>query len=163
VRAEADEAARGLHEAIHGREREAQEKVDKMLADAGRDAKKLRDDAAAEAADARAKAVTASREIVAEAHAAARAVMKEGEELSAQLGELGGTLRTNATRLLRAVQAAHERLQGTLDGAAARGAEPVPRRRATPTNGASHGDGDGELGPTDTQTLDVPEFLPPSG
>ena len=164
MRGEADEAARGLHEAIHGREREAQEKVDQMLAAAGADAKRLRDEAAAAASDVRAKAVTASRDIVAEAHAAAGAVLREGEELSEQLGELSGALRTNATRLLRAVQAAHERLVGTLEAATPRGgAARAAARAVTPTNGASGDDGDGAAPPEETQTLDVPEFLPPSG
>ena len=167
VRAEADQAARGLHEAIHTRETEAREQVDQMLGEAGRDAKQMRDEARAEAQDVRAKATTAARDIVADAHAAAGLVLREGEELSEQLGELGGALRTNATRLLRAVQAAHERLAGTLDAAVPRGGAPRARTaagaRQTANGSAAERRGRRSRRSPETQTLDVPEFLPPSG
>ena len=73
--------------------------------------------------------------------------LREGEEISANLRELGDALRTNAERLLRDVRAAHTELTSRLDGA-----DPSHWNGVSPSRPAVAAAPDPEL--------DVPEFIP---
>ena len=84
-----------------------------------------------------------------EARAAAREVLREGEEISANLRELGDALRSNAERLLRDVRAAHTELTSRLDGA-----DP------SHWNGVSASPPAVTAAPDPAPELDVPEFIP---
>jgi hypothetical protein len=79
-------------------------------------------------------------------------VLHEGEEISANLRELGDALRANADRLLRDIRLAHAELTSRLD-------------RADPSGRAGSAVGSASRAPASPSTdrppeLDVPEFIP---
>ena len=80
-------------------------------------------------------------------------MLDRGSQLSANLGALGNSLRANAERLLRDVQAAHRQLSEDLE-------------RAAPSSESDVRAGNGRRGaelPEPDADIDVPEFVPGSG
>ncbi len=150
VQAADDEAADVLAQAATAAaaaDHDAQARATATTDGAHQEAARIVAEAAAKGEELRRHAHQEAREIVGQAHAAARQALHEGEELSGDLQELSGSLRTNAERLLRDIRATHARLVANLDQAApagsGRSARPDPR---------------GDV-PADF-SADVPEFLP---
>jgi vacuolar-type H+-ATPase subunit H len=109
-----------------------------------------------------AKAQAQSRELLGQARIATADVHSEGLELVQNLRELGDSLRSNAERLLRDVQAIHSRMVAGLDrvdDGASRITTPGESERESGTG--RRGRGVVLEGPTDVDGLDIPEFIPP--
>jgi vacuolar-type H+-ATPase subunit H len=121
----------------------AQENADSVLSEARADAAREK-----EASEERA------RELLRGARSAASEVQNEGLELVGNLREMGDSLRTNAERLLRDVQAIHSQMLSqiaqfdTAFGIVSRAGSSASARRVKDLTD------DGEV-------LDVPEFMPP--
>jgi hypothetical protein len=91
-----------------------------------------------------------------EARTTANEIRTEGLEIVSNLREMGDSLRSNATRLLRDVQEVHSRMVAEVDqretalglGSASRRRDAAPRGERPPS-------------PEAGEELDVPEFIPP--
>jgi hypothetical protein len=108
----------------------------------------VRAEADSYAAELRRTAASEATETTRDAREAAREVLVRGDELSANLSELGTSLRLNAERLLRAVRDAHHHLSAEVNEFSEGDEEPPPSRVTDlPSAGG----------------LDVPEFVPRAG
>lgn len=122
-------------------------------------AERLLAEARAEADGVRQEAQEHSRQLLRDTRSIANDIRTEGLELVSNLHEMGGSLRSNAERLLRDVQRIHsrmvsqiDRVDGAIGGISERGFS-APRPRAQRADRQPAGD---EYDP-----LDVPEFIPP--
>ncbi len=91
----------------------------------------------------------------------------EGMQVVRDLRELGDSLRANAERLLKDVQAIHRRMVGQIERVEAAAAKAPPRSRGSADggrkatrDGSASGRPTAPVSPGDDE-LDVPEFLPP--
>lgn len=100
-----------------------------------------------------------SREILGAARVATASVHSEGTELVSNLREMGDSLRSNAERLLRDVQAIHSRMVAQLDRVDG-GATRIPASRVSERDAGARRRAR-EAGPADPDELSVPEFIPP--
>jgi hypothetical protein len=101
-----------------------------------------------------------------EARTVAGEVRAEGLELHANLREMGDSLRSNAERLLRDVQAVHSRMVAELDRIDG-GQRPSPAGRPGPARVGGRSPSDVVAPRRDRgrvadggEVLDVPEFIP---
>jgi cell division septum initiation protein DivIVA len=118
-----------------------------IMARAEEEAARVRGDAEAQASARLESSQQQARDLVSEARAVAEEARVEGLDLTDNMRELSGSLRSNAERLVRDIQRAHARLTAALDQIDG-GATALPSTR--PDRGRDD--------PPDV--FDVPEFIP---
>lgn len=140
-----------------------------IRAAAEHEAREIRREAEAYAAERRADGERRARDLASEARIVAGEVRAEGLELTENLRELGGSLRSNAERLMRDIVKVHHQLAAHIDqvdpGPSAP-AEPARRRdweRDLPRSARSSSSPSEPRNGTRRRAdddLDVPEFIP---
>jgi HD-GYP domain-containing protein (c-di-GMP phosphodiesterase class II) len=146
ARAEAERVVREARERHEEAKTTATSDALAIIADAQRSADLTLESAAQTVARHRQETETYTRELLGEARLTAEEVRTEGLEVVANLRQMGDSLRANAERLLRDVQAVHSQMVARIDRVQARvESAPSDSRR-------SGADGDGEL-------PEVPEFV----
>ncbi|MDO8184772.1 hypothetical protein Q5424_08075 [Conexibacter sp. JD483] len=132
---------------------------------AEQEAREIRREAEAWAAERRADGERRARDLASEARVVAGEVRAEGLELTENLRELGGSLRSNAERLMRDIVKVHHQLAAHIDhvdpGPAAVDSSPRRRERERdlPRSSRDSAPRNGTRRRADDD-LDVPEFIP---